>query len=85
MLFDHRYLWGAVRYVLFVVMMLDVEFRRAQGRHGALYCRGMLIGLVILMQFVMAFCAWDRILRRRLRTQGDKTRAITLRLVLILL
>ncbi len=51
---------GAVAVLfLFVVMMLDVDFAELKAEMARYMPLAMLIGLVILMQFVMAFGAWD--------------------------
>ena len=51
---------GAVAVLfLFVVMMLDVDFAELKAEMAKYLPLGLLIGLVILMQFVMAFGAWD--------------------------
>ncbi|MGB5864080.1 MAG: NADH-quinone oxidoreductase subunit J [Sulfitobacter sp.] len=51
---------GAVAVLfLFVVMMLDVDFAELRAEVANYLPLGLLIGLVILMQFVMAFGAWD--------------------------
>ncbi|UWR27677.1 NADH-quinone oxidoreductase subunit J [Sulfitobacter sp. S223] len=51
---------GAVAVLfLFVVMMLDVDFAELKAEMAKYMPLALLIGLVILMQFVMAFGAWD--------------------------
>ncbi len=51
---------GAVMVLfLFVVMMLDVDFAEMKAEMARYMPLGLLIGLIILMQFVMAFGAWD--------------------------
>ncbi|MEM8578429.1 MAG: NADH-quinone oxidoreductase subunit J [Pseudomonadota bacterium] len=51
---------GAVAVLfLFVVMMLDVDFAELKAEMAKYLPLGLLIGLVILMQFIMAFGAWD--------------------------
>ncbi|MEO0939647.1 MAG: NADH-quinone oxidoreductase subunit J [Pseudomonadota bacterium] len=51
---------GAVAVLfLFVVMMLDVDFAELKAEMAKYLPLGLLIGLVILMQFVMAFGAWE--------------------------
>lgn len=51
---------GAVMVLfLFVVMMLDVDFAELKAEMARYLPLGMLIGIVILMQLVMAFGAWD--------------------------
>ena len=51
---------GAVAVLfLFVVMMLDVDFAELKAEMARYMPLAMLIGLVILMQFVMAFGAWE--------------------------
>ncbi|MFC6687345.1 NADH-quinone oxidoreductase subunit J [Jhaorihella thermophila] len=51
---------GAVMVLfLFVVMMLDVDFAELKAGMAKYMPLALLIGLVILMQFVMAFGAWD--------------------------
>jgi len=44
---------------LFVVMMLDVDFAEMKAEMARYMPLGLLIGLVLLMQFVMAFGAWE--------------------------
>jgi len=54
---------GAVAVLfLFVVMMLDVDFAELKAEMARYMPLALLIGLVILMQFVMAFGAWTRTL-----------------------
>ena len=51
---------GAVAVLfLFVVMMLDVDFAELKAEMAKYLPLGLLIGLVILMQFVIAFGAWE--------------------------
>ena len=51
---------GAVAVLfLFVVMMLDVDFDELKAEMANYMPLALLIALVILMQFVMAFGAWD--------------------------
>lgn len=51
---------GAVAVLfLFVVMMLDVDFAALKAEMARYMPLALLIGLVILMQFVMAFGAWE--------------------------
>ena len=51
---------GAVAVLfLFVVMMLDIGFAELKAEMAKYMPLALLIGLVILMQFVMAFGAWD--------------------------
>mgnify|MGYP000324309040 CR=1 FL=1 len=51
---------GAVAVLfLFVVMMLDVDFAELKAEMAKYMPLALLIGLVILMQFVMVFGAWD--------------------------
>ncbi len=51
---------GAVAVLfLFVVMMLDVDFAELKAEMANYMPLALLIGLVILMQFVMAFGAWE--------------------------
>jgi NADH-quinone oxidoreductase subunit J len=51
---------GAVMVLfLFVVMMLDVDFAELKAEMARYMPLALLIGLVILMQFVMAFGAWE--------------------------
>ncbi len=51
---------GAVMVLfLFVVMMLDVDFAEMKAEMARYMPLGLLFGLIILMQFVMAFGAWD--------------------------
>ncbi|WP_299945045.1 NADH-quinone oxidoreductase subunit J [uncultured Ruegeria sp.] len=51
---------GAVAVLfLFVVMMLDVDFAELKAEMARYMPLALLIGLVILMQLVMAFGAWD--------------------------
>lgn len=51
---------GAVAVLfLFVVMMLDVDFAELKAEMARYMPLALLIGLVILMQFVIAFGAWE--------------------------
>ncbi|MBB3993735.1 NADH-quinone oxidoreductase subunit J [Sulfitobacter undariae] len=51
---------GAVAVLfLFVVMMLDIDFAELKAEMARYMPLALLIGLVVLMQFVMAFGAWD--------------------------
>jgi len=51
---------GAVAVLfLFVVMMLDIDFAELKAEMARYMPLGLLIVLIILMQFVMAFGAWD--------------------------
>jgi NADH-quinone oxidoreductase subunit J len=51
---------GAVAVLfLFVVMMLDIDFAELKAEMAKYMPLALLIGVVILMQFVMAFGAWD--------------------------
>ncbi len=51
---------GAVAVLfLFVVMMLDVDFAELKAEMARYLPLALLIGLVILMQFVMAFGVWE--------------------------
>ncbi|MEO1778906.1 MAG: NADH-quinone oxidoreductase subunit J, partial [Pseudomonadota bacterium] len=51
---------GAVAVLfLFVVMMLDVDFAELKAEMAKYMPVALLIGVVILMQFVMAFGAWE--------------------------
>jgi len=51
---------GAVAVLLlFVVLMLDVDFAELKAEMARYMPLTLLIGLVILMQFIMAFGAWD--------------------------
>jgi NADH-quinone oxidoreductase subunit J len=51
---------GAVAVLfLFVVMMLDVDFAELKAEMAKYMPLALLIGVVILMQFVIAFGAWD--------------------------
>jgi NADH-quinone oxidoreductase subunit J len=62
---------GAVAVLfLFVVMMLDVDFAELKAEMARYMPLALLIGLVILMQFVMAFGAWEsNVAAAGLRTQ----------------
>ena len=62
---------GAVAVLfLFVVMMLDVDFAELKAEMARYMPLALLIGLVILMQFIMAFGAWEpNISATALRTQ----------------
>ncbi len=78
---------GAVMVLfLFVVMMLDVDFAELKAEMARYMPLALLIGLVILMQFVMAFGAWESAhsaseLRAQV-TPGDKTNTEALGLIL---
>ncbi|MFK7838177.1 MAG: NADH-quinone oxidoreductase subunit J [Sulfitobacter sp.] len=51
---------GAVAVLfLFVVMMLDVDFAELKAEMAKYMPLALLIGLIILMQFMMAFGAWE--------------------------
>ena len=51
---------GAVAVLfLFVVMMLDVDFAELKAEMAKYMPLALLVGLIILMQFVMAFGAWE--------------------------
>ncbi|MEO9653240.1 MAG: NADH-quinone oxidoreductase subunit J [Roseobacter sp.] len=51
---------GAVAVLfLFVVMMLDVDFEELKAEMAKYMPLALLIGLIILMQFIMAFGAWE--------------------------
>lgn len=51
---------GAVMVLfLFVVMMLDVDFVELKAEMAKYMPLALLIGLIILMQFIMAFGAWE--------------------------
>ncbi len=78
---------GAVAVLfLFVVMMLDVDFAELKAEMAKYMPLALLIGLVILMQFVMAFGAWEtNAAAEGLRTQaisGDVQNTAALGLVL---
>jgi len=78
---------GAVAVLfLFVVMMLDVDFAELKAEMAKYMPLALLIGLVILMQFVMAFGAWDaNSAAEGLRAQvitGEVTNTASLGLVL---
>lgn len=78
---------GAVAVLfLFVVMMLDVDFAELKAEMAKYMPLALLIGLVILMQFVMAFGAWDaNVAAEGLRTQvtnADVTNTAALGLIL---
>ena len=61
---------GAVMVLfLFVVMMLDVDFAELKAEMAKYMPLALLIGLIILMQFVMAFGAWES------NTAADSLRA----------
>ena len=78
---------GAVAVLfLFVVMMLDVDFAELKAEMARYLPLALLIGLIILMQFVMAFGAWDQSeAAEGLRAQvADPTRFNTEALGLIL-
>lgn len=65
---------GAVAVLfLFVVMMLDVDFAELKAEMAKYMPLALLIGLVILMQFVMAFGAWDA----NAAAEGLRTHVIT--------
>jgi NADH-quinone oxidoreductase subunit J len=66
---------GAVAVLfLFVVMMLDVDFAELKAEMAKYMPLALLIGLVILMQFVMAFGAWEsNAAAEGLRTQVTDT------------
>ena len=65
---------GAVAVLfLFVVMMLDVDFAELKAEMARYMPLALLIGLVILMQFVMAFGAWDT----NSAAEGLRTQVIT--------
>ena len=66
---------GAVAVLfLFVVMMLDVDFAELKAEMARYMPLALLIGLVILMQFVMAFGAWEsNAAAEGLRTQVTDT------------
>jgi len=65
---------GAVAVLfLFVVMMLDVDFAELKAEMARYMPLALLIGLVILMQFVMAFGAWDA----NSAAEGLRTQVIT--------
>ncbi|HBD92331.1 MAG: NADH:ubiquinone oxidoreductase subunit J [Rhodobacteraceae bacterium GWE1_64_9] len=50
---------GAVAVLfLFVVMMLDVDFEELKGEMARTMPLALLVGVVILMQFAMAYAAW---------------------------
>ncbi len=64
---------GAVAVLfLFVVMMLDVDFAELKAEMARYMPLALLIGLVILMQFVMAFGAWES----NAAAEGLRTNAI---------
>ena len=78
---------GAVAVLfLFVVMMLDVDFAELKAEMAKYMPLALLIGLVILMQFVMAFGAWEtNAAAEALRTQvatDDVTNTASLGLIL---
>jgi NADH-quinone oxidoreductase subunit J len=51
---------GAVMVLfLFVVMMLDVDFAEMKAQMARFMPLGLLIGLILLMQFFIAFGAWE--------------------------
>jgi NADH-quinone oxidoreductase subunit J len=78
---------GAVAVLfLFVVMMLDVDFAELKAEMAKYMPLALLIGLVILMQFVLAFGAWEtNAAAEGLRTQvpnSDVTNTAALGLIL---
>lgn len=78
---------GAVAVLfLFVVMMLDVDFAELKAEMAKYMPLALLIGIVILMQFVMAFGAWEtNAAADGLRTQvtnSDVTNTAALGLIL---
>jgi NADH-quinone oxidoreductase subunit J len=65
---------GAVSVLfLFVVMMLDVDFTELKAEMARYMPLGLLIGLIVLMQFVMAFGAWDA----NAAAEGLRTQVVT--------
>jgi NADH-quinone oxidoreductase subunit J len=65
---------GAVAVLfLFVVMMLDVDFAELKAEMAKYMPLGLLIGLIVLMQFVMAFGAWDA----NAAAEGLRTQVVT--------
>ncbi len=65
---------GAVAVLfLFVVMMLDVDFAELRAEMARYMPLGLLIGLIVLMQFVMAFGAWDA----NAAAEGLRTQVVT--------
>jgi len=58
---------------LFVVMMLDVDFTELKAEMARYMPLGLLIGLIVLMQFVMAFGAWDA----NAAAEGLRTQVVT--------
>ncbi|MBQ0803486.1 MULTISPECIES: NADH-quinone oxidoreductase subunit J [unclassified Sulfitobacter] len=65
---------GAVAVLfLFVVMMLDVDFTELKAEMARYMPLGLLIGLIVLMQFVMAFGAWDA----NAAAEGLRTQVVT--------
>jgi NADH-quinone oxidoreductase subunit J len=65
---------GAVAVLfLFVVMMLDVDFAELKAEMARYMPLGLLIGLIVLMQFVMAFGAWDA----NAAAEGLRTQVVT--------
>ncbi|KEJ89433.1 NADH-quinone oxidoreductase subunit J [Sulfitobacter donghicola] len=78
---------GAVAVLfLFVVMMLDIDFAELKAEMAKYMPLALLIGLVILMQFVLAFGAWDfNAAAEGLRTQvisDDVTNTASLGMIL---
>jgi NADH-quinone oxidoreductase subunit J len=78
---------GAVAVLfLFVVMMLDVDFAELKGEMAKYMPLAMLIGVILLMQFGLAFGAWTQAdgamgLRQAVKpdmTQVENTRALGL-------
>ena len=53
------YVGAVAELFLFVVMMLDVDFAELKAEMAKYLPLALLIGVVILMQFVMAFGAWE--------------------------
>ncbi|GGE04017.1 NADH dehydrogenase subunit J [Gemmobacter megaterium] len=52
---------GAVAVLfLFVVMMLDVDFAELKGEMARTMPLALLVGLILIMQFVLAFSAWQQ-------------------------
>ena len=65
---------GAVAVLfLFVVMVLDVDFTELKAEMARYMPLGLLIGLIVLMQFVMAFGAWDA----NAAAEGLRTQVVT--------
>ncbi|MVO15864.1 NADH-quinone oxidoreductase subunit J [Parasedimentitalea huanghaiensis] len=76
---------GAVMVLfLFVVMMLDVDFAELKAEMAKFMPLALLIGLVILMQLVMAYGAWDsahgasELLANPITTEHHNTEALGL-------